>query len=306
MNTSRSSGWTDPPVDDCVHIYSDGTCVVSLFCERADNIRMMNLIAVTAHETGVAILMIQVMTTHFHLIVSGEQAACARFRGSLARKLEIFIGLSGKKELLSKGLQINMDPIRTENELKNKIIYVYRNAIAAGFPLVPWKYEWGPGDILFIDHDVESKKGRLLSDFGTRQQHRMFHTKTRLPQHWRCNAEGMILPHCYLDWKRVEQLFRTVKAFLAFVHQKRDLEVALDAECARSTMTRIDESSLRKEAKQLAAHLFHRTALSKASFEERAALARKLWSDRRTYSLSVLSRVVLIDKTVLGQMLGVH
>jgi hypothetical protein len=97
-----------------------------------------------------------------------------------------------------------------------------------------------------------------------------------------------------------------VKAFLAFVHQKRDLEVALDAECARSTMTRIDESSLRKEAKQLAAHLFHRTALSKASFEERAALARKLWSDRRTYSLSVLSRVVLIDKTVLGQMLGVH
>ncbi|NLN98905.1 MAG: hypothetical protein GX125_01350 [Bacteroidales bacterium] len=306
MKTSTLQPWTDPPVDDCVHIYSDGTCVVCLFGERQDCIRMMNLIAVTAHENDIRILMIQIMSTHFHLIASGKRTDCARFTTSLTRKLQIIILRSGKKELVREGLKVSMDPIRTENELKNKIIYVYRNAIAAGYPFAPWEYEWGPGNILFVDHGTAAKMGMPLSELGVMQQRSLFRTKEKLPQHWRCNEEGMILPHSYLHWERVEKLFRSVRAFLAFLHQKRDQEMLLDAECARNTTTRLSESKLRKEAKERLASLFGRRSFCKASFEERTALARKLWADRRTYSLSVLSRVVLIDKGTLAQILGVQ
>lgn len=100
MKTSTLQPWTNPPVDDCVHIYSDGTCVVCLFGERQDCIRMMNLIAVTAHENDIRILMIQIMSTHFHLIASGKRTDCARFTTSLTRKLQIIILRSGKKELV--------------------------------------------------------------------------------------------------------------------------------------------------------------------------------------------------------------
>lgn len=267
---------------------------------------MMNLIAVTAYENDVRILMIQIMSTHFHLIASGQPADCARFTGSLTRKLRIFIIRGGKKELIREGLKVSMDPIWTENELKNKIIYVYRNAIAAGYPFAPWEYEWGPGNILFINHETAAKIGKPLSEFGVMVQRSLFRTKDKLPQHWRCDEEGMILPHSYLDWERVEKLFRSVRAFVAFLHQKRDQETILDAECARNMTTRLSESRLREEAKERLSSLFSRQSFSKASFEERTALARKLWAERRTYSLSVLSRVVLIDKGTLAQILGVQ
>ena len=306
MNATTPQPWTDLPVDDCFHIHSDGTCVASLFSEQTERIRMMNLMAVTAYENDVTLLMIQVMTTHFHLIVAGKQTDCARFKNSLSRKVVLFIIRSNKKEQLRNRLRVSMDPIWTENELKNKIIYVYRNAVAAGFPHAPWEYEWGPGNILFTDHETAATKGWPLSDFGVMEQRRLFGTKERLPQQWRCNEDGMILPHSYLDWKRVEKLFRTIKAFLAFLHQKRDLEVALDAECTRNISNQITESQLREEAKELMSKTFGRHSVAKASFEERTILARKLWSERRIYSLSVLSRVVLIDKNLLGQILGTH
>ena len=301
METSTVQQWADRPVDDCAHIYSDGTCVRCLFGERKDCIRTMNLIAVTAHENDVRVLMLQIMSTHFHLIVAGKRSDCARFTASLTRKLEIFIIRSDKKERLC----VSMDPIRTENELKNKIIYVYRNAVAAGFPFAPWEYEWGPGNILFVDHAAAAKAGKRISDFGVMEQRALFRTKTKLPQEWRCNDEGMILPHSYVDWGRVERLFRSVRVFLAFVHQKRDLETALDSECARNNVNRISESQLREEAKALLVNSFGRLSFPKSSFEEKVAIARKLWAERRTYSLSVLSRVVLLDKVTLSQILGV-
>ena len=59
----------------------------------------------------------------------------------------------------------------------------------------------------------------------------MFHTLTSLPEDWLCDAEGMLQPHSYVDWKSVEALFRTPRAFIAFMSQKKDIESAIDREC---------------------------------------------------------------------------
>ena len=45
----NGGGWVDKAVDDCSHVYSDGTSVNSLFDTRQDKIAAMNMIAILAY-----------------------------------------------------------------------------------------------------------------------------------------------------------------------------------------------------------------------------------------------------------------
>lgn len=291
------------PVSDCFHIYSNGKKINALFSAREDKILAMNMIAITSFANGVKILADQIMETHFHAIVSGSVSACAKFKKDMIVKLNIFINRKGRNAYSNGNLEVSMDPIHESTELKNKIIYVYRNALAAGFPMMPWKYEWGPGDIYFVNHETLAKAGKAISDIPVRVQRRVFHTNVALPQSWRVNEEGMILPHCYMDWVRVEKEFGNARVFIAFIHQKRDLEGKLDAECARNVGITFYETELRREAKDLCRKVYGRPNIASASAEERIAIARCLWQNRRTYSVSSLSRVMLVSKDILQAML---
>ena len=299
------SGWVDRPVDGYAHIYSDGTNVSLLFDSREDYIFGMNVLAVTALQCDVTILVMQVMGTHFHLIARGKPQDCDRFSRSAGVKLESFLTRAKRRHAVKGKIRVSNDPIFTENELKTKFMYVYRNAIVAGFPLAPWAYEWGPGDIYFVDHDICSGIGKRIGDYPVLTRRSMFHTLTALPEAWRCDEEGKILPHSYVDWKSTEALFKSPRAFLAFMSQKKDIEAAIDRECSsNSTVLRASETELRREAKAVCGSLWGLTSVSQASVEQRVAIAQKLWGDRRTYSLSVLSRVTMLDKNILEHIFG--
>ncbi len=299
------TGWIDRPVEGYAHIYSDGTNVSLLFDSREDYIFGMNVLAVTAFQCGVTILVMQVMGTHFHLIARGRPQDCDRFARSVGVKLESFLTRTERRNVVKGRICVSNDPIFTENELKTKFMYVYRNAVAAGFPLAPWAYEWGPGDIYFVDHDLWVGRGKRICEYPVLTRRSMFHTLTALPPEWRCDEEGKLLPHSYVDWKSVETLFRSPRAFLAFMSQKKDVEAAIDRECSlNAVVQRASETELRREAKAVCGALWGLTSVSKASVEQRVAITRKLWGDRRTYSLSVLSRVTMLDKNILESIFG--
>ena len=295
---SRQRGRT---VNDCSHIYSDGTGVHGLFENEQEIYGGVNLVAVTAFYCEVKVLMVQVMTTHIHLIVSGSAAARARF----AKDLKIKLGkiLAKKCGVRVQQLSVSNDPICEERELMNKIMYVYRNAIAAGYKLMPWLYPGGPGDIFFVDHEREAAIGRPLSDYSRTQRIVMFHTRLDLPDDWRVNGKGLLLPHCWIDWRRVESLYRNPRTFLAFLGQSRDMDCSMNQETARQRIESVGESELRVIGRQMCQEMFGRTAMARASVEERIAVARRIWSERLTYSLSSLSRVTQLDKPLLESIL---
>ena len=85
----------------------------------------------------------------------------------------------------------------------------------------------------------------------------------------------MLQPHSYVDWKSVEALFRTPRAFIAFMSQKKDIESAIDRECTSlSAMHKASETELRREAKTICNALWNVPAVSKASVEQRVAVAQ--------------------------------
>ncbi len=265
------------------------------------------MLAITALETGVRILVAEVMTTHFHSIVSGRDQNRERFKNSTKRKLLNWISRKGLKTCVKGELRLSNDPIKDEDELKGKIMYVYRNSLCAGIMLVPWKYEGGPGDIYFIDHAEESLKGKPVSGLSVNKRRQLFHTLKELPVGWRYDEkEHRLLPHSYMDWQRVERLFRTLRAFVAFMAQKKDLEVKYDMECAAGAIEKASEKDLRKEVRLLCRQMYGFDRVAKASLEQKTFLAKKLWSGRRTYSISVLSRICLLPKDYLQGLFGVR
>lgn len=302
---NRPIKWENPSVSDCSHIYSDGTNVSAIFQEKEDKFRIMDMLAITAFENDVKILVAEVMTTHFHAIVSGRDPDRERYKCSTKRKLEIWIAAKGLKGCVKGELRISNDPIEDEDELKGKIMYVYRNSLCAGIRLVPWRYEGGPGDIYFVDHHKEKLKGKPIGELSGRKIRSLFHTGKSLPVEWRYDEVDLrILPHSYMDWERVESLFKSLRAFVAFLAQKKDLEVKYDLECASSTVQKASESELRKEVRELCSEYFGLNRVSEASLEQKTLLARRLWERRRTYSLSVLSRISLLPKEYLEGLFG--
>ena len=292
--------WANRPVDDCSHIYSDGTVVNALFETRLEKIETMNMIAILAYSCNVRILVQQVMTTHVHLIASGSAMDRERFARELRRRL-ILLAMS-KRHSANNAIKVGNDQIKTERELMNKFMYVYRNAITAGYPLMPWEYIGGPGDIFFA-HNV-GEEGRLISELTVRRRRAMFHSKVSMPEDWRYNEEGLILPRCYVDVERVENLFRTPKVFIAFMHQNKNVEAEIDMECSREYVRAASERELREECRKRCMNMFGKASISAAALEERLEIARSLWGDKLTYSLASLSRVTLVPLGVLESVFG--
>ena len=293
-------------IRDCSHVYSDGSNVTAIFPDRQDKYRILDLLAVAAFETGVRILVAEVMTTHFHAIVSGTETCREQFKVSVWRKLAAWVARNGLDGCISGGLALINDPIKETDELKSKIMYVYRNSLCAGIPLVPWQYEGGPGDIYFIDHAHEGLKGTPLSDLPARKVREYFHTMAKLPPSWRYDeVERRLLPHSYMDWSRVEGLFKTLRAFVAFLAQKKDLETKFDLECAAGAINKASEKDLRLEILNMCRETYHLDRVSLASLEQRTELAARLWASGRTYSLSVLSRIALLPKDYLHRLFSV-
>lgn len=291
------------PVNDCFHIYSNGKKVVTLFPEREDRIFMMNMLAVTSYYCHVGILVMQVMETHFHLIASGTVDECYRFRGDILMKISKYLNRDGRKAYSVGEFEISMDPIKDATELKNKFMYVYRNGISAGFPYVPWHYEWGPGDIYFVDHSALEKIGRPLSDLPNTVQRKIFHSNMLMPQNWRFNDEGMILPHSYVDWERVEKEFICARTFLAFLYQNRELTTQLNAELARKRLYEMPERDIKKLAKTYCMNMFG-VSLKDASTKQRLEVAKRIWIERKTYSKSVVARATLLKHEIVNAVLG--
>ncbi len=287
------------------HIYSNGTTVKGLFETREDSVRGMNIIAINAWASKVKILITELMKTHFHVVVQGDPLGCEKMSLNVKRQLEAYMRKTGRPELIPNGIEVSHDPIETINELRNKFMYVYRNCIAAGYNRQPWEYGYGPGNIFYVNHSIESEKGLPLERLSKRRTRELFHTWVDLPQEWRHDDSMMLLPHSYIDWEYVEKLFINPKVFIAYMHQRKDIEAKIDRECASRAVEKASEVELGKEASDLCRTLFGRNAVSKASVDERIAVAQRLWGERRTYSIPLLSRVTKLDKTLLMTIFGI-
>lgn len=281
--------WERRPVKDCYHIYSDGTRVAVLFELPEDKVFARNLMAVLAFQYHIRIYCDVVMDTHFHLVAHGRPEDIARFVGQTKRLLIKYFNRTGRSQSLKEGIWITADLLRDDVEVMDKIIYVFRNPMDAGYPYLPENYPWGVGRLFFQTDSAMA--ARRVGDMTIDGRRALLHTRASIPDEWEVDANGMLLPRCYIDTESVLRLFGSPRRFIAFLFvRKKDL-TKQDEQCARSFLEKRGDMELRAEADAESQRLFGRR-VTKLNQAERIQVASLLWQNRRTLSRKQLARAV--------------
>ncbi len=297
------SDYEPKPVNDCYHVYSDGTRVPVLCDEDGQFVLMMNLIAVVSYYCHLKVLGLEVMNTHFHCILRGNKNNVEKFKMEIKRLIVRHFNKDGHPERVKNSIWIQADPIKDDEELRRKIIYVFRNCTEAGYEYLPEDYPWGPG--LSYCHPADAKKYKKVAGLTYREQCRMFRTRVKLPGEWEYNADGMLVPRSYLDQGYLKsKVFLSPRQFIAFLNVKKKDLADMEAADARPFLDRKDESNLRKEIGRRSQDRYGRE-VARLSQAERIELATGLWNERKTLSIKQLARLTRLNQEMLRVILHV-
>ena len=250
-------------INDLWHIYSDGTRADIPFATDEEKTFVWNSLAICAESAGVTVLVSTVNDTHLHTIVRGEEHKVLLFKRVLKQRLtrrfqRVFFACSN---------------IGNRKEALSKFMYVYRNCLDF-YKKLPGEYPWGSGNIFFSERKPHPASHRL-GDFSFREQYRMFRTRVKLPEEWLIDAEGRILPESFIDYEYVEELFRTVRTFIAFLYVRREDEAALKQEIHRNYLESRSIQDLRRIGNEYCVSVCGRT-LVKVDIRVRLAIAAKM------------------------------
>ena len=253
----------DEEIQDIWHVYSDGTRADIPFFSDEDKTSAWNSIAICAEMAGVRVLVSTVNDTHLHTIVRGEESRALRFKTSLQQRLTKHFSR----------IHFACSKVRTRKEAMSKFMYVYRNCLDF-YRKMPGEYRWGSGNIYFSELNNRPLSSRL-GDLSLREQYRVFETRMKLPEDWLVDAGGRILPESFIDYGYVEQLFRTVRTFIAFLYVRREDEAVLKQEIHNNYLESRSIQDLRRIGNEYCVSACGKT-LVKADIRIRLAVAVKM------------------------------
>lgn len=276
------------------HVYSDGKRADIPFATDKDKVFAMNSIIICAHLNNMKVVCSEVNDTHLHAIVKGESADS--FRPDLKRRLTTYVNREGNQQ--TGEIFIAAGEIQTREELLVKIVYTFRNCLDC-FRGVPWEYRWGVGNLYFARRKEE---GAPLGNFSARERYRILQCRQELPLHWRIDDDGLILPSSYIDVDEVERLFGSVRAFLAFLHVRKDDEQRLKQSFASKYIEQRSIQDMRERANRRA-HQKYGRALKNLPFEARIIIASSMLKSRTATRSESLAKALFLKKEDLDRLL---
>ena len=276
------------------HVYSDGKRADIPFGTDDDKIYAMNAIPIAAYHSDMEVICLEVNDTHLHTIVKGKNVD--GFRTGLKKRLTTRI--KRKDDYPSGGIFLAANNIITRDELLVKIIYTYRNCLDF-YRGAPWDYRWGVGNLYFAQRKTE---GTAMEDLPVRMRRELFNIKQDLPGSWRVDEYGMILPSSYIDAERVERLFGSIRAFLAFLHVKKDEELRLKQVFSSNYIEQRSIQDIRERANRTA-HKRYGIALRDLDFNSRLEIASSMLRSRTATRSESLAKAVFLKKDDLERLL---
>ena len=162
------------------HIYTDGTQMQNIFCDKEDFKIGMWCLAVALHLCKSArVITFELMGNHIHIILAGQREDCIKAFGLFVARLRQVFPKRLRAIDWSK-LKMEILPIESLQALRNEIIYVNRNAFVANPAYTPDSYPWGGGCAYFspwLQHLTPTPLGEL----PILTQRALLHTKKIAP-----------------------------------------------------------------------------------------------------------------------------
>ena len=130
-----------------------------------------------------------------------------------------------------------------------------------------------------------------------RRQQKLFRTRGQLPGHYTVTADGLICPGCYVDYRAVEEIFRSPVRMLYFLSRNDSMEMELTSGILRRA--RYTDSEMASTVTNLCSEIFSKSSPDALSIDEKYQLADIL---RKQYgSISLLGQVFHHGQSTPGQ-----
>ena len=276
------------------HICTDGNAVPWIFQDDEDFIAGVNRIGICAIVSKTETVAYTLMDNHGHFIMYGILLACKRFINTYKVLTGKHISRKYKIKDPLRDLPVEIIPIKSEEELMETIAYLDRNPVVAGFKLLPNEYQWGSARFIFKE-PIQDDQSRELGDLGFNERRRLLKTRTPLPDSWRVNRRGMLIPDkSFLNTAKLENIFKTPIRYNYFLAKKLEGKI----EMAHGQKTFLPDKELRPVTAQIAMTLFGTTDIRSLNVKSRLRIAREL---RHGYAATVkqISRMVHLDSESL-------
>ena len=248
------------------HLYSDGMRSDIPFGTEEAKCFAWNSIAICAWRENVTLLVITINDTHFHLLAEATPVRIGKFKDLLKQRLHRHMGKSD-------AIHLSCDRTDDRTSALARFMYVYRNCLDF-YHKLPGEYPWGCGNIYFSEKR-DFYKGTKIKNLSYRVFRSIFRTHYPLPAEWVCDEKGKILPECFIDIQRVETLFGSVRAFIAFLYVRKEDEMAMKQLINRNYLEHRSILDLRRMGNELSRRI-HGRHLEKLSLEQRIGIAARM------------------------------
>ena len=260
----------------------------SLLFRDSEDFRVgMNYVAVQTFKAGINMLAFILMSNHVHFVVEGSLAQAKSFANGFKGEFSRHIwNKYGVRELLRrKGVDVRLVPKYNE-ALERSIAYVQMNCVAANICIHPVEYPWGTGGTFF---SLSDQGGRCLKDFSARERFRLLHTKADLPEFWKINDLGFIIPESYVSKDFVEDIFHTPKRLNYFLQNssKAKQRLEMGEKCVPAFSDQIISAAL----PELCRSLFQKPSIGTLDEDQIVELLRQL-RFRFASNVNQLARIV--------------
>jgi len=265
------------------HIFSNGTRADIPFNTDADKTFAWNSVAICSHGSKVVVLVATINDTHLHSLVNGDAESAENYRLLLQTRLQRFF----PEDNISFACEI----VEGRESILSKFMYVYRNCLDF-YRKLPGEYPWGSGNIYFSEkrHFFE---GERIGTLSLRNQREIFKTRKELPGEWMFDKTGRILPETFIDYAAVEQMFGSVRAFIAFMYVRKEDEARMKQEVQHVYLEQRKIQDLRRIANQYCRSISG-YGLTKSSLEVRLKVAGRMLKEGLSGRTPSLAKSLLL------------
>ena len=279
------------------HVSSHGLEKNDIFRSREDFIQGMNDIALCVLGYDVCILAFCLMSNHFHFVLYGTKEECWRFAQEYKRRCAMRMRIACGEVQGMKEVEISINFIDSQEYLENVIAYVLRNPIAAGVFMMPYHYAWSSISLYYKGGCPQA--GTKLNSLSERRRLNVLRSHQAVPDTYMIDANGMILPSCYVDFEMVEKIFRHPARLMASLARKVENDIEVRFGIAESIS--ITDQELLSQMNELIRLEFGRRSLYQLSVEEKAKLCLSL---KRNFGVGVkqIARVTRLNPDVVAKI----
>ena len=122
-------------------------------------------------------------------------------------------------------------------KVHEKIAYLHRNPIAAGFKQVPYFYRWSSASLLFSGRPDILDSMTKASQLSAAKKERIFYSRVEIPDNWLIDKDGMVWPGCFVDIRLAEKQFQSVGSYMFDMNNGNiDKECSLAERISLATM----------------------------------------------------------------------